>query len=76
MRRNPDPMTASIRFAVWEGFQSLSMSVTFACCAHRFADSKTAYLKMTSESGNINGDRVNLVSFDNGFSPPKTVEEG
>ncbi|MGI4812366.1 MAG: ABC transporter substrate-binding protein [Janthinobacterium lividum] len=33
-----------------------------------------AYFKMLNEKGGINGRKVNLISLDDGFSPPKTVE--
>jgi branched-chain amino acid transport system substrate-binding protein len=33
-----------------------------------------AYFKMVNEQGGINGRRVNFVSYDDGYSPPKTVE--
>ena len=33
-----------------------------------------AYFKMLNEKGGINGRKVNIVSLDDGFSPPKTVE--
>jgi branched-chain amino acid transport system substrate-binding protein len=34
-----------------------------------------AYLKMINDQGGINGRKVVLVSFDDAFSPPKTVEQ-
>jgi branched-chain amino acid transport system substrate-binding protein len=33
-----------------------------------------AYFKMLNETGGINGRKVNLISLDDGYSPPKTVE--
>jgi branched-chain amino acid transport system substrate-binding protein len=33
-----------------------------------------AYFKMVNEQGGINGRKVNWVSYDDGYSPPKTVE--
>jgi branched-chain amino acid transport system substrate-binding protein len=33
-----------------------------------------AYFKMVNEKGGINGRKVNFVSYDDGYSPPKTVE--
>ena len=33
-----------------------------------------AYLKKVNEEGGVNGRQVNLVSYDDGYSPPKTVE--
>ena len=34
-----------------------------------------AYFKMLNEAGGINGRKVNLISLDDGYSPPKTVEQ-
>ena len=34
-----------------------------------------AYFKMVNEAGGINGRKVNLISLDDGYSPPKTVEQ-
>ena len=34
-----------------------------------------AYFKMINEQGGINGRQVNLISLDDGYSPPKTVEQ-
>jgi branched-chain amino acid transport system substrate-binding protein len=33
-----------------------------------------AYIKMINDQGGINGRRINLISLDDGYSPPKTVE--
>ncbi len=33
-----------------------------------------AYFRMVNERGGINGRKVNFVSYDDGYSPPKTVE--
>ena len=33
-----------------------------------------AYFKMLNEQGGINGRKINLISVDDGYSPPKTVE--
>jgi branched-chain amino acid transport system substrate-binding protein len=33
-----------------------------------------AYFKMVNEQGGINGRQVNFISYDDGYSPPKTVE--
>ncbi|HSN20861.1 MAG TPA: ABC transporter substrate-binding protein, partial [Usitatibacter sp.] len=35
---------------------------------------EAAYFKMVNEQGGINGRKLNLVSVDDGYSPPKTVE--
>ena len=34
-----------------------------------------AYFKMLNDQGGINGRKVNLISLDDGYSPPKTVEQ-
>jgi len=34
-----------------------------------------AYFKMINENGGINGRKVTLISLDDGYSPPKTVEQ-
>ena len=34
-----------------------------------------AYFKMINEAGGINGRKINLISLDDGYSPPKTVEQ-
>ncbi len=36
---------------------------------------ETAYFKMINEQGGINGRKINLISVDDGYSPPKTVEQ-
>jgi ABC-type branched-subunit amino acid transport system substrate-binding protein len=33
-----------------------------------------AYFKMLNEHGGINGRKINFISYDDGYSPPKTVE--
>jgi branched-chain amino acid transport system substrate-binding protein len=34
-----------------------------------------AYFKMINDGGGINGRKINLISLDDGYSPPKTVEQ-
>jgi branched-chain amino acid transport system substrate-binding protein len=36
---------------------------------------QVAYIKMIDDEGGINGRKVNLISLDDGYSPPKTVEQ-
>src|ERR1700735_2823064 len=36
---------------------------------------KAAYFRMINEAGGINGRKINLISLDDGYSPPKTVEQ-
>src|ERR1700693_6234359 len=35
----------------------------------------TAYFKMINEMGGVNGRKINLISLDDSYSPPKTVEQ-
>src|SRR5579871_3325977 len=35
---------------------------------------EAAYWKMVNEAGGINGRKINFISYDDGYSPPKTVE--
>ncbi len=37
--------------------------------------SETAYFNMLNERGGINGRKINYISRDDGYSPPKTVEQ-
>ena len=37
--------------------------------------SELAYFKMINEQGGVNGRRINLISLDDGYSPPRTVEQ-
>src|SRR5262245_16379783 len=34
-----------------------------------------AYFKMINEQGGVNGRKINWISYDDGYSPPKTVEQ-
>ncbi|HYM01568.1 MAG TPA: ABC transporter substrate-binding protein [Stellaceae bacterium] len=36
---------------------------------------ESAYLKMINEQGGVNGRKIDLISLDDGYSPPKTVEQ-
>src|SRR5229473_367121 len=36
--------------------------------------SMAAYFKMINDQGGINGRKINFISHDDGYSPPKTVE--
>ncbi|MEZ5854737.1 MAG: ABC transporter substrate-binding protein [Hyphomicrobiaceae bacterium] len=35
---------------------------------------ETAFFKMINDQGGINGRKINFISYDDGYSPPKTVE--
>ena len=37
--------------------------------------SEIAYFRMLDDKGGINGRKVNLISYDDGYAPPKTVEQ-
>jgi len=34
-----------------------------------------AYFKMINEAGGVNGRKINFISYDDGYSPPKAVEQ-
>src|ERR1700761_1286623 len=34
-----------------------------------------AYFKMVNDAGGVNGRKINFISYDDGYSPPKTVEQ-
>ncbi|WP_426434765.1 ABC transporter substrate-binding protein [Bradyrhizobium genosp. P] len=36
---------------------------------------EAAYFKMINDQGGINGRKINFISYDDGFSPPKSVEQ-
>src|SRR6478672_4056251 len=36
---------------------------------------EAAYFKMLNEQGGVNGRKIELISLDDGYSPPKTVEQ-
>lgn len=52
--------------AAYSGPASISSPVVLA---------QIAYFNMVNEKGGINGRKVNLISLDDGYSPPKTVEQ-
>jgi ABC-type branched-subunit amino acid transport system substrate-binding protein len=39
-----------------------------------YGNAQTAYFKMINEQGGINGRKINLISLDNAYNPPKTLE--
>ena len=39
------------------------------------AKTEAAYFKMINAEGGINGRKINFISYDDGYSPPKTVEQ-
>ena len=38
-------------------------------------NTEAAYFKMINEQGGVNGRKINLISLDDSYSPPKTVEQ-
>jgi branched-chain amino acid transport system substrate-binding protein len=40
-----------------------------------FGRTEAAYFKIINEQGGVNGRKLNLISLDDGYSPPKTVEQ-
>ncbi|HEX8077839.1 MAG TPA: ABC transporter substrate-binding protein [Chthoniobacterales bacterium] len=40
-----------------------------------YGEAQTAFFRMINDRGGINGRKVNLLSLDNAFSPPKAVEQ-
>jgi ABC-type branched-subunit amino acid transport system substrate-binding protein len=40
-----------------------------------YGKAEAAYFKMINEQGGINGRKIKLISLDDGYSPPKTVEQ-
>src|SRR5262249_53740585 len=36
---------------------------------------EAAYFKMINDQGGVNGRKINFISYDDAFSPPKTVEQ-
>src|ERR1700737_1549321 len=38
-------------------------------------NTEDAYFKMVNDAGGINGRKINFISYDDGYSPPKTVEQ-
>jgi ABC-type branched-subunit amino acid transport system substrate-binding protein len=41
----------------------------------KIAEVEIAYFKMINDQGGINGRKINLVSLDDGYSPPKSMEQ-
>ena len=39
------------------------------------AKAQAAYFKMINEQGGVNGRKINLIQYDDSYSPPKTVEQ-
>ncbi|MBS0428891.1 MAG: ABC transporter substrate-binding protein [Proteobacteria bacterium] len=41
----------------------------------QYGKAEVAYFKMLNERGGINGRKIELISLDDGYSPPKTIEQ-
>jgi len=39
------------------------------------AKTQAAYMRMVNEQGGVNGRKINLIQYDDAYSPPKTVEQ-
>src|SRR3954465_15762187 len=39
------------------------------------AKAQAAYMKMINDQGGVNGRKINLIQYDDSYSPPKTVEQ-
>jgi branched-chain amino acid transport system substrate-binding protein len=46
-----------------------------ASTAAAYGQTQVAYFQMVNDGGGINGRKVNLISLDNAFSPPKAIEQ-
>jgi branched-chain amino acid transport system substrate-binding protein len=56
----------------------IGQTVPFSGPASAYATigkTQAAYLKMINDQGGINGRKVNLIQYDDAYSPPKTVEQ-
>src|SRR3982074_1288009 len=56
----------------------IGQTVPFSGPASAYANigkTQAAYMKMINEQGGINGRKVNLIQYDDAYSPPKTVEQ-
>jgi branched-chain amino acid transport system substrate-binding protein len=56
----------------------IGQTVPFSGPASAYAGigkTQAAYLKMINDQGGINGRKLNLIQYDDGYSPPKAVEQ-
>jgi branched-chain amino acid transport system substrate-binding protein len=56
----------------------IGQTVPFSGPASSYATigkTQAAYIKMINDQGGINGRKINLIQYDNAYSPPKTVEQ-
>ena len=65
-RRQPTPKSRSARPCRSSGPASAYASI---------GKTQAAYIKMINEQGGINGRKINLIQYDDAYSPPKAVEQ-
>jgi ABC-type branched-subunit amino acid transport system substrate-binding protein len=56
----------------------IGQTVPFSGPASAYATigkAQAAYIKMVNEAGGVNGRKINLIQYDDAYSPPKTVEQ-
>src|ERR1700688_4692261 len=56
----------------------IGQTVPFSGPASAYAavgKAQAAYMKMINDQGGVNGRKINLIQYDNAYSPPKTVEQ-
>jgi branched-chain amino acid transport system substrate-binding protein len=56
----------------------IGQTAPFSGAASAFATiakTQAAYVKMVNEQGGVNGPKINLIQYDDAYSPPKTVEQ-
>jgi len=56
----------------------IGQSVPFSGPASAYstiAKAQAAYMKMVNDQGGVNGRKINLIQYDDGYSPPKTIEQ-
>jgi len=54
--------------------QTVPFSGAYSAYAN-IGKTEAAYMKMINDQGGINGRKLNLIQYDDGYSPPKTVEQ-
>jgi ABC-type branched-subunit amino acid transport system substrate-binding protein len=56
----------------------IGQTVPFSGPASAYATigkAQAAYIRMVNEQGGVNGRKINFIQYDDGYSPPKTVEQ-
>src|ERR1041384_1618759 len=57
-----------------KGGQTVPLSGAYSVYAN-IGKTQAAYMKMINDQGGINGRKINLIQYDDAYSPPKTVEQ-